>query len=445
MTPVAARITTRPHTWGWRTIRLLLACAGPCGLPVAAPGQVAAEADATSAEAPVGCGSLVADADPARQASRALVAGGFANVAAVADSACLLATYENARFRDDRRALREAARLLTPLLHPGQRLVLLPAFRGIPILRVHVPAPPTDSGQAADTDPANPRADASLEVADAWRALSGVARASGSAGRVDVVVHPWFQAIFGAYDNPVASRTGVAPELRMDVRPGLRLSAQLLVTLQDDVPTGESRLRPGQVTVNQVVRLPRNVFVSATAGVFNPDRYGADVEGRAFLAGGRVTAGAELGVTGAASYARGGWERTPVRDRTALLDVGWRVVPYDLLLRATAGVFLEDERGVRVDVARRFGELEIGWFLVASDVGENGGFVLRIPLVPRTYGGPAPLRVRAAESYRWQYRYRGFVPGGARYTTGSGLMDAFPLLNPAAVRQAGPFIGSGHR
>jgi hypothetical protein len=440
MTRLAVPTKTRPPSRWERagTLRLLAGVAIPFVLPAAASGQAAGGAEG----AVDACGSLPADArgEQAQQATQALVAHGFASVAAVADSACLLATYENARYRDDRRALREAARLLTPLLRPGQRLVLLPAARGIPLLRVRIPAPSADSAQAADPDPPNPWADASLHVGDAARALSGVPRASASAGRMEVVVHPWFQAVFGAYDNPVASRTGVAPELRMDVRTGLRLSAQLLVTLQDDVPTGESRLRPGQVTLNQVVRLPRGVFVSATAGTFNPDRYGADVEARAFLAGGRVTAGAELGVTGAAFYGRDRWERTPMRDRTALVDVGWRVVPYDLLLRATAGAFLEDERGVRLDVARRFGELEIGWFLVASDERENGGFVLRIPLVPRSYGRPAPLRVRAAETYRWQYRYSGPGTAGWRYTPGTTLMDAFPLLNPASLRQAGPVV-----
>lgn len=359
----------------------------------------------------------------AERATELLVAHGFANVAALADDGCLLVTYENARYRDDRRALREAAVLLRPLLAAGQRLVLVPTYRAIPLVAARLDA--ADAGHPARpmADGLEARPDVSLDVAGVPARLFAGRRASSSFGRVDVVVHPWFQAVFGAFDNPVASRTGVAPELRMDLRRGLSISAQALVTLQDDLPTGESRVRPGLVTVNQLVRLPHNVFVSATAGTFNPDRYGADVEARAWTPDGRLSVGAELGLTGAASYARDGWSRTPMRDRTALVDVAWRVMPYDLLLRATAGAFLEDERGVRLDVSRRFGELEIGWFLLASEEGGNGGVVLRIPLLPRTYGRPAALRVRPAETFRWQYRYRGFVPGGWRYTTGSELLD----------------------
>jgi hypothetical protein len=357
----------------------------------------------------------------AGDATRLLVARGFANVAALTDGECLLVTYENARYRDDRRALREAAALLAPLLGEDQDLVLVPTYRGIPLVTARFAGGAASPGGGAEDGDAADRPEISLDVSRAAAALSGERRASSSFGRVDVVVHPWIQAVFGDFDNPVASRTGVAPEFRMDLRRGLSVSAQVLLTLQDDMGTGESRVRPGLVTVNQLIRLPRDVFVSATAGTFNPDRYGADVEARAWFADGRLSIGGELGLTGTAVYARDGWYRTPIRDRTALADVAWRVMPYDLLLRVTGGAFLEDERGVRLDVSRRFGEVEIGWFLIASDQGENGGVVLRLPLLPRTYARPRPVRLRPAETYRWQYRYRGFVPSGWRYDTGSSL------------------------
>ena len=367
-------------------------------------------------------GTRVPD-EPGDRAVRVLLEGGFANVAAITRGSCLIATYENARYRDELRALDEASELLFPLLQAGQRLVLVPTHRAVPLASA-TRHRADDAGTPQPADRSAGRAKVSIDLSDVPDELFQRPRASSTFGRADVVVHPWFEASFGDYDNPVASRTGLAPELRIDVRKGLSVSAQVLITLQDDLPTGESRIRPGLVTVNQLVRLPHDVFVSATAGAFNPNRYGADLEARAYFANGRLSAGAELGLTGAASYARTGWRRTAMRDETTLVDVAWRVMPYDLLLRATAGAFLADERGVRLDVARRFGELEIGWFLLASEEGNNGGLVLRIPLLPRTYGRPAPLRLRTAEAYRWQYRYRGFVPGGWRYDAGNSLEES---------------------
>jgi hypothetical protein len=421
------------HTLPLVTIVACLSLAVETGAQMPVERASAASADQGIA----GCATSASEAEPelTRRATQLLTEHGFANVAAVAEGGCLLVTYENARFRDERRALRKAAALIAPLLDADRQLVLVPTHRAIPLVTARL-ASAADQAPADSTETSNPTI--SLDVSRLPAALLDAPRASSSFGRVDVVVHPWFEASFGAYDNPVASRTAVAPELRMDVRPGLSVSAQALLTLQDDLHTGESRVRPGWVTVNQTVRLPRNVFVSATAGTFNPNRYGADLEARAYFANGRLSAGTQMGLTGAASYARTGWQRSPMRDETALVDVTWRVLPYDLLLRATAGAFLADERGVRLDVSRRFGELEIGWFLLASDDGQNGGLVLRIPLLPRTYGRPAPLRLRSTETYRWQYRYYGFVPGGWRYDTGRALRGPVPaidvLSNPARHR-----------
>jgi len=364
--------------------------------------------------------------DVAERVAAELTGRGFANVAAVVDGSRVVATLENTRHRDERVALREAAALLLPELDPGQELVLVPTHRAVPLVAARY-APP-------DSTPA----EVSLDVSGLPPALRDAPRSSRSFGRIDVVVHPWFEAVFGAYLNPVASRTGVAPELRVALRPGLALAAQALVTLQDDIPTGETRVRPGLVTLSQLLRLPRGVFISATAGAFNPDRYGVDVEARAYTPDGRWSAGAQAGLTGAASYAREGWGFAPLRERTALVDVAWRSARYDLVLRTTAGMFLEEDRGVRLDVVRQFGELEVGWFLVESREGANGGFTLRIPLLPARHPAPAPVRLRPADAFRWQYRYKGLVPGGWRYTTGSSLDELTRRLNPDHVAHGYP-------
>jgi hypothetical protein len=351
---------------------------------------------------------------------------GFANVAAVVDGPRVVVTFENTRYRDERRALREAAGLLLPELGEGPELVLVPTNRAVPLAAVRYAG-----------DHAAP-AGVSLDVSTLPPTLLAAPRASSSFGRIDVVVHPWFEAVFGNFDNPVASRTGVAPELRVALRPGLALTMQALLTLQDDLPTGESRVRPAVVALNQTVRLPREVFVSATAGTFIPDRYGLDVEARAYLRNGRWSVGAQTGLTGATSFASGGWSFAPMQDPTALADVAWRSARYDLLLRATAGVFLDDERGVRLDVVRQFGELEVGWFAVGSPEGGNGGMALRIPLLPARHAAPGPVRIRAADAFRWQYRYQGFVPSGRRYQTGNSLEDFHRRLNPDYVARGHP-------
>ena len=350
-----------------------------------------------------------------RRITQLLASQGFSNVAAVVEGSRLIVTYENARYRDERRALSEAVGLLRPELSADEELVLVPSTASVPLASIYLSL--------------NTPLRASLDVSNLPASLAHAPRSNTSFGRVDVIVHPWFEAIFGDYDNPVASRTGVAPEIRVAIRRGLTLSAQALLTLQDDVPTGESTVRPAVVTINQLVRLPRNVLVSATAGTFTRDRYGVDVEARAFAANGIWSVGTELGRTGVIGYSRDGWWRSPMSATTALVDVAWRVPRYGVTIRSTAGAFLDDEKGVRLDMVRQFGEFEVGGFGMYSAHGTNGGVTLRIPVPPRQYSKLAHVRVRAAEAFRWQYQYS-LAPAGWRYHTGNGLEELGRRFSP---------------
>lgn len=107
-----------------------------------------------------------------------------------------------------------------------------------------------------------------------------------------------------------------------------------------------------------------------------------------------------------------------MQDRTALLEAGWRDLRHGLTVQATAGAFLGGQRGIRVDVVRQFGEVDLGWFAMTSEQGKNGGAMLRIPIGPRRHPVPRALRLRTADAFRWEYRYYGFVPGGRRFRTG---------------------------
>jgi hypothetical protein len=359
---------------------------------------------------------------------------GFANVATVVEGGGLYVTFENTRFRDLRRALSEVAEQLLPATGAGGELVLVPTMDGVPLgaARYSVAKGPTASAEAASRGASDVRPSMSLSVAGVPPALFSAPRASSPYGRVDVVVHPWFEARFGDYDEPIRSRTGIAPEVRIALRRGLRLSSQVLFTLQDDLSTGESRVRPGLVTLSQLVRLPRNVFVHATAGAFTPNRYGADVHARVYSPSGRWFAGAEVAQTGLTSFARDGWHLSPVKNRTAVVEAGWRDLRHGVVVHATAGAFMDDQQAARLDVVRQFGEVEFGGFAVASREGKNGGAMLRIPLGFRRHPAPGPIRLRAADAFRWEYRYYGFVPGGRRFRTARPYDELDRWMTPDA-------------
>jgi hypothetical protein len=67
-----------------------------------------------------------------------------------------------------------------------------------------------------------------------------------------------------------------------------------------------------------------------------------------------------------------------------------RIPDRELELIVAGGHFLTGDEGIRVDLLRRFGEVELGFFGVSTDKGDVGGFRFSVPLRPAT--GPGPRR-----------------------------------------------------
>ncbi|HST58120.1 MAG TPA: hypothetical protein VLK84_05525 [Longimicrobium sp.] len=367
-----------------------------------------------------------------RQIPALLEERGFEGVAALQDSGDMFVMLENRHYRDEQRALREAAALILPTLGTARGLVLVPLHRGLPIAQVRF-APCGEPGSAGG------------KIAGALDLdVSGLPPRLRSTGarRPRLVIHPWIEARFGIYEEIAWTRTGIAPELQLPLRPGMLLSAQVLAVLQDELYPGEAMLRPVRVTLNQTVRLHRNLLASATAGTFTGNRYGGDLEVRALDRRGRWSAGVELGLTGESFFGRSKWWFNAVDSPLALADLEARLRPYSLVLRATGGVFTDGDTGMRVDVLREFGEFEIGWYVLRTTAGSNGGFTIRIPLPPPTHARIAGLVVQPADAFRWEYRYRSLTRAGRRYDTGNRLGEFPRRLDAAAFVGADAESGS---
>lgn len=368
------------------------------------------------------CAERVSADDPddsiVDEAIARLAADGFRDLAAIQEGRCLIIQLENIRYREEKRAVREAAEIVLPLLGAEQELILIPTTRLIPIAMIRFAScdPERDGGVSTGL--------ATFDMTHLAPRLRNVPRTHSSVGQLTLLIHPWIEARFGTYEEIAKTRVGVAPEVRIPIASGLVFSAQALVTLQDELYPDEARIRPVKVTLNQIGRFSRNVVVSGTVGAFRGDRYGAAAEARAFGSHGRYSAGVELGLTGPSAYGRR-WRFGTPESPLALTDLAARVGSLGLVVRATAGVFMDGDAGVRLDAVREFGEFEIGWYALKTEAGSNGGFTIRIPLVPSTRAELGGVVVSSANAFEWEYRYRALERVGRRYDTGARLRE-FP-------------------
>jgi Exopolysaccharide biosynthesis protein YbjH len=363
-----------------------------------------------------------------------LVKAGFENVAVLQEEKELIVTYENRRYRDELAAAKEVVAAIFSLATAELNVTLIPQNRKIPLvalrLTVNQGAQPANGNVAAvGNDLA-----ADFDFDAAWKKLQALPRANASTWKLDLVVHPQFNAKFATYNNPVATQLNLAPALNTSLWKGMSLLAQIIIPLQNELGKKGDYARPGLLVANQTLRLPQNILASASFGYFTANRYGLDMEAQKYFLNGKFSVGANWGYTGYASYFKGAWSYSPLAHQTMLLNSALRLPRVDLSLRATYGKFLYQDTAWRLELVRQFRETDFGFFVLRSEGELNTGFQFSVPIFPPKHLRAGRIRLRTANRFPWEYRYKGFPDSGVIYDTGNNLDDFIKRLNPDYVR-----------
>lgn len=371
--------------------------------------------------------------------SDSLIYEDFENVyVEMTDDSLLHIQYENRRYRFEPVALAEVIEIVSETTGSDiSRLHIVILYQKIPVLSV-------DLSLKKYRDYINGHA-VMEEFAITCNFSSDVGlqtpknASNNSQFKPDLVIIPNLRAQFGDFDNPVQSNINIIPELNVLLAKGLTASAQVIFPVQNDFffDDEEKEIRPGNITVNQLLKLEDDFFITFSAGFFTLNRAGINIEFKKYFAERRFALGADLGYTGYHSFTG----EDPVfyessNNLTALLDLSYRYQPYDVTARIRGGYFLYNDLGARFDVLRQFGEVNIGFFaMISKDSEVNGGFNFAIPIPPRKYTKINPVRIRPAKKFTWEYRARGFPENGMMHETGHELFDTMLDFQPEFIKK----------
>lgn len=363
-----------------------------------------------------------------------LVKEGFENVAVARENQELIVTYENRRYRDELAAAQEVIVVVLSLTKEELHVTLIPQNRKIPLVAMRLAVNQGDKpANGKSTAAVGSAVEADFDCDASWKKLRALPRTNASTWKIDLVVHPQINAEFATYNNPVASQINLAPALNTSLWKGMSLFAQLIIPIHNELEKEGDDVRPGLLAVNQAIRLPRNIFVSASLGYFTQHRYGFDVEAQKYFLNGKTSVGANFGYTGHASYFKGAWSYSPLAHQTMSLNSEFRLPRVDLSLRATYGKFLYQDTAWRLDLVRQFKETDFGFFVLRSEGKLNTGFHFSVPIFPPKHLRASRVRIRTAEYFTWEYRYKGFPNSGVLYDTGNSIHNFLKRLNPNYV------------
>lgn len=372
--------------------------------------------------------------------SQKLIENGFENVKLKMDESDLMIAFENRVYRSQARGLAEVLKIISKSSCVGAnsevQLILL--YQEVPMILIALKLSDYQDfiNDTSKNDVFENDVLITFNFKSTWGKITSVNSQNQSKLKSEILIIPELRAQLGKFTQPVESNINIIPEYNLLISKGFSFKSQMIIPIYNELDKEGDKIRPGLIAINKFMRLEDDVFFDATAGFFNKNRAGANIEMKKYFANGKLSVGANVGFTTDYSFTGNTTEYLVDQNfLTALLISEYRYEPYDLIGRIQAGNFLYNELGVRTDLWRQFGEVSIGFFAIATKSDFNGGFNFSIPIPPSKYSKPGFVRVRPAEKFSWEYRAIGLETSGTIYNTENELFILMSDFNPDYVKR----------
>lgn len=241
---------------------------------------------------------------------------------------------------------------------------------------------------ATDTEVERRNWNTSYELGDSWDSVKKEKKKNSSRFKVDILVYPQL-----SYKNLIITQIyqvlfTLNPAIEVSFWKGMKLTAQVIVPIYNDgYGTLEDKVHPGFITLSQKFRLPFNIKARAVAGLYNMDRYGADLYlFRPFKFDERFSLEGRIGITSIGYWYGFQYHYATNKDAWKVnwtLGANFYWPEYNTEFSLKAEEYLLGERGVKFEMVRNFRYASVGFYAQKAKVAKsNGGFRFQILLPP---------------------------------------------------------------
>lgn len=243
----------------------------------------------------------------------------------------------------------------------------------------------------------------SYDVSGDYNALKDITRENRSASKIDLVLHPqltlnslWFDKLYGAVFN-------IAPAIEVSLWKGASFTGQVIFPVWNNLSGEIDHVRAGMVVLRQEFRIPRNIFLTISAGNFSTNRIGTDIEFVHKTDNGLWEMGANAGLTGLSTFDSGKWKVTNWKKVNASGFLAYNEPHSQLHFNLSCHRYIYGDYGVRFGFSRYFGEVMIGFFGMTAGEEYNGGFHFSVPLSRKKRAGHNAFRIGIPEYFNMEY------------------------------------------
>ncbi|GHB63036.1 hypothetical protein GCM10007390_16090 [Persicitalea jodogahamensis] len=266
------------------------------------------------------------------------------------------------------------------------------------------------------------------------RAYYGRSRINPFKYLLDFRLQPEVVANFGNPTQTVQARLSVMLQSQLYLWRGMALNFGLLFPVMNNLDQRPNGVRLAPLYLNQFLALGENHFISGSAGFFQNDRYGVNIQYQRMNPNSRWTYGLEASMTGFYYYPKGGIYYTSINELLLLGNAAYRFNDLDFTVKLTGGRYLDGDVGARLDLVRQFPNVEVALFAIQTSNGGTIGFNFAVPIPPGKILRAGPARLRTSEEFRWEYAYARGYGIGNRYRLGYQLDERLRQYNASYLR-----------
>ena len=264
----------------------------------------------------------------------------------------------------------------------------------------------------------------SYDLGGSWQKVWKVKKKNSSLFKVDIVVYPEFMFQNYRLSKMYDIVLNLSPAIEVSLWKGMKVMGQVIFpVINDDYGRLYSQIRPGVVSVEQTVRLPHNIFLSASAGFYSNSRAGVDVRAKHFFHDERFSVEARLGYTRRGYFDKWAYYHGHKWTLTGSVGGNFYWPKYNTRFSVKAERYLLEEYGISGEMVRHFRYAAIGFYgrkvfgqEYAANNGFNAGFLFYITIppykykrkgyIPRVVGGTFGLRYNAGNEQYYGSGYR---------------------------------------
>lgn len=267
-----------------------------------------------------------------------------------------------------------------------------------------------------------------------WKKISHQKKQNSSLFKFDLVVYPDI-----AFRNIKLERmydwlVNISPAIEFSAWKGMKFTGQVIFPLVNQYGEQYKEIRPGFLTLSQQVRLPSQWFAKATVGIFDQNRWGADLKVFHPFRNERFALRMQAGLTGASSFQQWQWYYSTPKRITYSLGTQYYNPRYNVQCNLSAGRYLAGDYGARADLMRHFRYTTIGFFGIKTNRSEwNGGFYFTIALPPYKQKRNR-VRVTTAPYFDIEYNQGADFYYGKTYKTDPGENPSHSNFNPYFIK-----------